>query len=100
MDRGNCLSLVTIMYLCRAKTARDTIDWIPVQKSLIVLTHKTTIKKLPKKVMPKAFALQATIESVHRLWKELKARMEFPDAAMMSSVRDRFINSQLKGVRS
>ena len=26
VDKGNCLSLVTIMYLCRAKTDRVTID--------------------------------------------------------------------------
>ena len=29
VDRGNCLSLVTIMYLCRASTDRLTMDWIP-----------------------------------------------------------------------
>ena len=29
VDRGNCLSLVTIMYLCRANTVKVTIDWIP-----------------------------------------------------------------------
>ena len=29
VERGNCLSLVTIMYLCRANTDRVTIDWIP-----------------------------------------------------------------------
>ena len=29
VDRGNCLSLVTIMYLCRANTERVTIDWMP-----------------------------------------------------------------------
>ena len=28
-DRVNCLSLVTIMYLCRASTDRLTMDWIP-----------------------------------------------------------------------
>ena len=26
VDRGNCLSLVTIMYLCRARTAKVKID--------------------------------------------------------------------------
>ena len=26
VERGNCLSLVTIMYLCRANTDRVTID--------------------------------------------------------------------------
>ena len=29
VDKRNCLSLVTIMYLCRANTDRVTIDWIP-----------------------------------------------------------------------
>ena len=29
VERGNCLSLVTIMYLCRANTDRLTMDWIP-----------------------------------------------------------------------
>ena len=32
VDKGNCLSLVTIMYLCRASTAKVTIDWIPDNK--------------------------------------------------------------------
>ena len=32
VDRGNCLSLVTIMYLCRASTDRLTMDWIPVKQ--------------------------------------------------------------------
>jgi hypothetical protein len=34
------------------------------------------------------------------MWKELKARMEFPEQAMINSVRDRFINNQLKVVWS
>ena len=29
VDRGNCLSLVTIMYLCMASTDKVTMDWIP-----------------------------------------------------------------------
>ena len=29
VDRGNCLSLVTIMYLWKANTDRVMIDWIP-----------------------------------------------------------------------
>ena len=44
VDRGNCLSLVTIMYLCRANTDRLTIDWIPgiqlIRKSLKYLPPK------------------------------------------------------------
>jgi hypothetical protein len=55
---------------------------------------------LPRKVIPKALTWHATDERVHRLWKELKARMEFPELAMISSVRDRFMSNQLKGVRS
>ena len=39
-------------------------------------------------------------ESIHCLLKELNARMEFPELAMISSVIDRFINNQLIGVRS
>ena len=46
VERGNCLSLVTIMYLCRANTDRLTIDWIPgiyqqlIRKSLQYLPPK------------------------------------------------------------
>ena len=29
VDRGNCLSFVTIINLCRASTDKVTIDWIP-----------------------------------------------------------------------
>ena len=37
VDKGNCLSLVTIMYLCRASTDKVTMDWIPLLNKLIVL---------------------------------------------------------------
>ena len=44
VERGNCVSLVTIMYLCRANTDRLTIDWIPgiqlIRKSLKYLSPK------------------------------------------------------------
>ena len=33
VERGNCLSLVTIMHLCRASTDRLTMDWIPGRKA-------------------------------------------------------------------
>jgi hypothetical protein len=35
VDRGNCLSLVTIMYLCRASTFNVTIDWIPENRYIV-----------------------------------------------------------------
>ena len=29
VDKGNCLSLVTIMNLCKARTDKVTMDWMP-----------------------------------------------------------------------
>ena len=29
VDRGNCRSRLTIMYLCKASTVREMMDWIP-----------------------------------------------------------------------
>ena len=52
--------------------------------------------------MPKALAWHAVLENAHScgLQNELKARREFPPRAMMNSVMERLIRTQLNGVRS
>ena len=42
VDRGNCLSLVTIMYLCSARTDKVIMDWIPALRKIILIRIVTS----------------------------------------------------------